>query len=123
MSAHILFVDDEIPIRETLSMYFKIRGFQVTTAENRDEALRFADKGSFDLAILDVDLGGENGLELLEVLKRTQPKLPIIMFTSLGYDPALLEESLRKGASGYMSKTESLDTLMKEVQRALQPKA
>jgi len=41
------------------------------------------------------------------------------MFTSLGYDPALLKAALARGASAYMSKAESLDNLMKEVQRVM----
>lgn len=119
MSQHILFVDDEIPIREMLSLYFKRKGFAVTTAGSRAEAVRLAEMTPFDLAILDIDLGGENGLELLGLFKRKYPKAPVVMFTSLDHDPALLKEALARGADAYMSKTESLDTLAKEVQRLL----
>ena len=119
MKQHILFVDDEVPLRETLSLYFKLKGFAVTAAESGAEARRLAKKHSFNLAIVDIDLGGENGLELLEFLKRAYPKLPVIMFTSLGYDPALVSEAMAKGASAYLSKTESLDNLLKEAQRTM----
>ena len=43
--------------------------------------------------------------------------MPVIMFTSLGYDPVLLKETLARGANAFMSKAESLDTLLKEVER------
>src|SRR5438132_10555839 len=98
MNQHILFVDDEVPVRETLSLYFKMKGIAVTPAETRDEAVELAQKHSFNLAILDIGLGGESGLELLEYFKRTYPNLPVIMFTSLGYEPALVDEALAKGA-------------------------
>lgn len=114
---HILFVDDEVPIRETLSLFFKRKGYAVTTAENSRQAKEAARNQKFSLIILDIDLGGEHGLELLEYFKSNQPEVPVIMFTSLGYDPNLLKESLARGANAFMSKAESLDNLMKEVHR------
>lgn len=119
MKQHILFVDDEVPLRETLSLYFKMKGIGVTAAETGAEAKRLAESGSFNLAIVDLDLGGENGLDLLDFFKRTYPSLPVIMFTSLGYDPELVKQAVEKGAHAYLSKTESLDTLLKEAQRAM----
>ena len=120
MSAHILFVDDEAPIRETLSLYFKAKGIDVSTAETGDEAVRMIEETPFNLAILDVKLGRENGLDLLDRFKAAHPSLPVIMFTSLGDDLELLTEALAKGAEGYMNKNESVDILIKEVERALQ---
>lgn len=119
MSHHILFADDDVPIRETLSLYFKRMGFAVTTAANGAESIRLAEETPFDLVILDIDLGGENGLELLGVFKQKYPQTPVVMFTSLGYDPALMKEATAKGADAFKSKTESLDTLCKEVSRLL----
>ena len=119
MSKHILFVDDEVPIRETLSLYFRRKGFLVTTAENAEQAQLAVKTNKFTLVILDVDLGGDNGLELLEFFKQMDPPLPVIMFTSLGYDPVLLKETMARGADAFMSKAESLDNLLKEVQRVV----
>ena len=121
MSQHILFVDDEVPIRETLTLYFKAKGIAVSTAESGEEAIRMLEETPFNLVILDLKLGDENGLDLLERFKKMQPSLPVIMFTSQGEDPELVTEALAKGANAYMSKSESLDQLMKEVERAMQP--
>lgn len=117
MSKQILFVDDEVPIRETLSLYFRCKGFVVTTAEDAASAKEALKATTFDVIILDVDLGSDNGLELLDFIKKCCPDLPVIMFTSLGYDPVLLKETLARGANAFMSKAESLDTLLKEVER------
>lgn len=119
MKQHILFVDDDVPLRETLSLYFKMKGISVTVAESGAEARELVQKNSFNLAIVDLDLGGEKGMELLDFFKRIYPSLPVIMFTSLGYDPALVREAIEKGAHAYLSKTESLDTLLKEAQKAM----
>ena len=123
MSQHILFVDDEVPIRETLKLYFKTKNLTVSTAESGEEATRMIEQTPFSLVILDLKLGAENGLELLDRFKAMHPSLPVIMFTSMGDDPALLREAMDKGARAYMSKTESFDNLLKEVRRAMEPAA
>lgn len=116
---HILFVDDEVPIRETLSLYFKMKGIKVSTVANREDAIRLAEDTSFDLIILDVNLGGENGLELLSCFKQKYPQLPIIMFTSLGRDPELMKDAMEIGANAIMSKAEPLEELMAEALRVM----
>ena len=122
MSPHILFVDDEAPIRELLSLYFRKKGCTVTAAVNSKEAKQLMEQNQFSLAILDVDLAGENGLDLLSSIKAKCPQLPVIIFTGLNHDEALLEQALAAGANGFMTKTGSLDALYAEVQRHL-PKA
>jgi len=119
MSQHILFVDDEVPIRETLSLYFKAKGIKVTTAENGQQALQLSEQIPFNLIILDLRLGQENGLELLTQFKALYPARPVIMFSSVDHDPELLEEAHKKGAHAFMSKTEPLENLVKEVRKAL----
>jgi CheY-like chemotaxis protein len=119
VSHHILFVDDEAPIREMLSLFFKKKGFSVTSVVTGVEAMELVDQVPFDLAVLDVNLAGENGLELLGFFKSNYPKLPVIMFTGLSSDPQILEEAIARGANGFMSKNESLETLYNEVLRHL----
>lgn len=117
MKPHILFVDDEAPIRELLSLYFRKRGYEVTTAVQSTDALRLLEEHAFNLAILDVDLAGENGLELLKTLKAQHPKLPVIMFTGFKTDQDLLSQSMALGADAFMRKTDTLHDLFGEVQR------
>ena len=121
MNPHILFVDDEVPIRETLKLYFKTKQITVSTAETGAEAIRMIEETPFALVILDLKLGEENGLDLLVRFKAMCPSLPVIMFTSMGDDPVVLRDALAKGASAYMSKTEPFDNLLKEVRRAMEP--
>ncbi len=118
MNSHILFVDDEPPARELLSLYFRKKGLTVTTASSGAEARDLATKGQFGLAIVDVGLAGENGLDLLSFLKRDHPRLPVIIFTGLGREE-LLQAAMAAGADGFMRKTSSLDSLYQEVCRHL----
>jgi DNA-binding NtrC family response regulator len=119
VTPHILFVDDEAPIREMLSLYFRKKGFTVTAAVTGQEAMELVDRVAFHLAILDVNLAGENGLALLGFMHSNHPELPVIMFTGYESDPDLLEKALSAGASGFMRKSESLDSLFAEVRKHL----
>jgi DNA-binding response OmpR family regulator len=123
MKQHILVVDDEPPIRELLASYFKKHGYDVTTAADAAETMRLADEVPLHLVILDVLLPDSDGLEILEQLKSAHPNLPIIIMTGIGFDEELLQESIQKGASGYVSKTLPLDQLLMEVHRTLKFKA
>jgi len=119
VNPHILFVDDEAPIREMLSLYFRKKGLQVTAAVTSSEATKLAGEIPFSLAILDVELAGENGLDLLSFFKRNHPHLPVIIFTGMDGVEELVEEARARGANGFMRKTEPLDHLFAEVQRHL----
>ena len=116
---HILFVDDEPPVREMLALYFRKRNFDVTTAVTIKEVLDSLDKGHYDAAILDINLAEENGLELLGTIRKKHEKLPVIMFTAMGDDQELLDRAMAAGANGFMCKTQTLETLFNEVCRHL----
>ena len=111
MNPCILFVDDEAPIREMLSLYFRKKGYDVTTAVTCREARDAVQGGKFDLAIVDINLAGENGLELLDHFRSRFPELPVIMFTGLTGDDTLLDQAMSRGAAAFMRKTDSLDEL------------
>lgn len=117
--SHILIVDDELPIRELLESYFVKNGYRVTTAATSAEAVRIADEVSVNLIILDVVLPDADGLQLLGELKKSHPRLPIIIMTGIGFDEELLQEARRNGAAGYVSKTLPLEQLLMEVHRTL----
>lgn len=119
MQARILFVDDEAPIREMLSLFFRKRNYEVATATTSAEGMALLKREPFDLVILDVNLAGEDGLQLLEQVKAEQPTLPVIMFTGLTYDPKLLERAMSLGANGFMSKTEPLANLAAAAEKLL----
>jgi len=121
MNEHILVVDDEAPTRELLSIFFKRRGFTVTTASTSEDALRLINELPIQLIILDINLGEKSsGLDLLEPIKKNRPSVPIILFSGIGLDQKTLEGARQKGAAGYLNKTQPLDQMWAEVQRVLQ---
>lgn len=118
MKKPILFVDDEAPIRELLSLYFRKKGLEVRTAVTSLEARDIARTTPISLAILDVNLAGENGLELLGFFRANHPGVPVIIFTGMtGQD--MVEKAKAAGADDFMNKADSLDELYAVVRRHL----
>jgi DNA-binding response OmpR family regulator len=119
MKRSLLVVDDEAPTREMLSLFFRTRGFEVFGTESAEGAVKRLGESIPDVIILDINLGRADGFQFLEQCKKLHPEVPVIMLTGLGYDEELMARSTAGGASGYMSKTEPLADLLKEVQRVL----
>ncbi len=111
MQPRLLVLDDEESIREVLSLFFKKKGFEVVVTKTSREAIESAEREGFDLVILDVNLQGENGFELLRYFKTNYPQLPVIIYTGLPDGDELVEQAMFRGASGFMRKTEPLDDL------------
>ena len=119
MKQRILVVDDEPQIREMLSMYFSRHGYETSTAGDSATTLRIVKETPVDVVVLDISLADEDGLKLLEQLKKTQPGLRVIMLTGMGFVEDLLQEAQQKGADGYVSKVLPLDELLLAIQRIL----
>ena len=119
MKQRILVVDDEPQIREMLSMYFSRHGYDTATAADSAETLRLVKESPVDVVVLDISLADEDGLKLLEQLKKFQPGLRVIMLTGMGFVEDLLQEAQQKGADGYVSKVLPLDELLLAIQRIL----
>lgn len=119
MNPHILVVDDEAPIREMLSLFFKKRGCQVTAAMTAREGLEQVKLTAFDVVILDINLTDGSGLDLLEPIKAARPNLPVIVLTGVGLDERTRQKAMQLGARGYLFKTQPLDEVWQEVRRVL----
>ena len=114
MRPRLLVLDDEETTRRILSIFFEKKGYDVTTTGAAAEAIQLADGEAFDLGIFDLNLGGENGLELLSYFKANFPNLPIIIYTGVS-DEGALELAMFRGANGFLRKTEPLDNLFEAV--------
>ncbi|HEY5522507.1 MAG TPA: response regulator, partial [Desulfuromonadaceae bacterium] len=80
----ILIIDDEAFIRENVSRILSEEGYQVCQASNMREASEQVASGEIDLALLDLNLGTENGIEVLKILKELDLELLVIIITGFG---------------------------------------
>ena len=100
---HILIIDDEVSLRQTLARILQRAGFEVTTAANGKDGLSLVNEHSFDLLYLDIRMPDVSGLELLKTIHSKFPTLPVILFTAQP-DLNSAVEALRRGATDYLLK-------------------
>lgn len=107
----VLIVDDEPNIRKTLSIVLEAEGHRTTAVSNGQDAQAEAARRWFDLALVDLRLGTESGLELISTLRTTCPWMKIVVITAYAsIDTAV--EAMRRGAFDYLPKPFSHDQLM-----------
>jgi len=115
----ILIVDDEVAFLESMARRLEIRDFDVRTASRGDVAIDLARKEHFDLALLDLKMPGMDGKQVLEILKKEDRYIEVIILTGHGsVDSAI--DCTKLGAFGYLPKPYELDKLLDTLQRAYQ---
>jgi two-component system, NtrC family, response regulator AtoC len=115
----ILVVDDEHLIRWSLEQNLKKQGYEVFTASNGEDALRIAREEIPDLMLLDIQLPGINGLQVLEKIKEMEEEIIVIMVTALGVLETAVK-AMRSGAYDYVNKPFNLDELAIVIKKALE---
>ena len=120
--AKILVVDDDAKIREVISRCLETDGHDVITAENGEKAIKMATKGwkQPSLVILDVNMPGMNGLEVLQKLKdhRKTCMIPVLMLTAL-HDDEIMHAAMGNYALQFLTKPISMAALSEKVTAAL----
>ena len=117
---HILVVDDEEGLLHLVKMRLIAMGFAVTACTTGREAVAAAKKDRFDLAIADLRLGSEDGLDVTEELLRIHPGLPVIILTAHGSIPNAVE-AMQRGAFGYLTKPFDDKELKAKIEEGLSP--
>ncbi len=119
---HVLVVDDEPIIRDSLAEVLTQEGYAVTALGSAEEALARARQCRFDVALCDVQLPGLDGLELLDRLLRMSPETLVLLITAYGtVDSAVA--AFRRGAHDYLMKPILLDEVLAKVRRLLEYRA
>jgi len=99
----VLIVDDDLSMIRYLTSYLGRRGFEVTTANSGEEAIRVFRACDPALALLDIGLPGMTGIETLERLKQIKPEVAVIMLSGQE-NPELIFKASRLGADDYVAK-------------------
>ncbi|MBM3250213.1 MAG: response regulator [Candidatus Omnitrophica bacterium] len=116
MAKKMLIVDDEADVRDFAANFFRKRKIDCATAASGEEAIAIVGKNRPDLVLLDIKMGGIDGIETLRRLKQIAEDLKVIMVT--GTKPEAegnLDTCLKLGALAYIHKPLELDELEKVV--------
>ncbi len=113
----VLLVDDERDFADLLAERLQARGFTVQTAYDGEEALRLVAGHELDVAVLDVNLPGIDGLSLLRELKKLKPQAEALMLTGQN-DLATAVAGMKLGATDYLVKPVPIERLTEAILRA-----
>lgn len=114
----VLLVDDEPELRALLAEYFGRNGFAVLQAENAAAARERVAAQVPDVAVLDINMPGENGLSLARALREAHPRLGLVMLTTAGEAIDRIV-GLEVGADDYVAKPFELRELLARVRAVL----
>lgn len=117
VSANILIVDDHPAVREGLGLLLA-KGEHVVCGEAscRDELLPLLDSSSPDIALMDISLGEESGLDCIHDLHSRE--IPVLIYTMHG-SAKVAKRALSRGAKGFVTKRETLEVLLEAIQAVL----
>lgn len=114
----LLLVDDDPEVRSVLVRRFQRRNFLTTEASNGQEALELLERRAFQVAIIDLDMPGMSGIELVEKLKGSGNECEVIMLTGHGSIETAVQ-AMKLGAVDFLLKPVALDALEVVVHKAL----
>ncbi len=118
---HILLVDDEPVIRETLCSILKDEGYLVSTAETGREAVRLSLQKGFDLAIIDLKLPDIEGMQVLRELKENSPSLCAVLITAYPTTESAIR-AIQEEAYEYITKPFDINHVKLVIRRGLEEK-
>ena len=111
----VLIIDDEERVREIIQYTLEAAGYQVGTAASGEEGLEKFGRGeAWDLVLLDQRMAGLQGLELLRMPHRINPRVPVVLLTAFG-SVDLAQGVLASGASAFLQKPMSPEELRRVV--------
>jgi DNA-binding response OmpR family regulator len=118
ITGHILIIDDEAALRQTLARILQQANFEVTTAENGEQGLSFIETTNFDLIFMDLRMPGMPGMDVLKLIHANRPTLPVVLFTAQP-DLNSAVEALRNGATDYLLKPLKPQAMIERAQSIL----
>jgi two-component system, NarL family, invasion response regulator UvrY len=116
----VLIADDHEVVRRGLKQILmdEFGKLKVSEAENSQQTLECVLKQAFDLVLLDINMPGRSGLEVLQELKAQRPKIPVLVL-SVSPEEDYAVRCLKLGAAGYLTKRSASDELLAAVKKAM----
>lgn len=118
MPNRILIVDDDPMIRHFVDLVITQQGYKAVTAAASDTAMQLLGRESFALVLLDINMPGMTGLDILRLM-RARPGRPKILMMTAHRDPATIMKAMEQGADGYLAKPFKPHDLLKRIETVL----
>jgi response regulator RpfG family c-di-GMP phosphodiesterase len=121
LKAHILVVDDDPLLLETMQDILEREDFSVAVSKTGQEAVENIKHGDWDLVVTDIKMPGMSGIELLRAIKELDAHIPVIVITGFASVETAVE-AIREGAYDYVIKPFEVGKLLAIIQRAIKEK-
>jgi len=120
MGIRVFLIDDEELLTESMEIILTVKGQMdvVGIAKDGKEALEKLEQVSADIALVDLNMKGMGGIELIPKLKERYPDMKLLVLTTF-YDNHYITEALAGGADGYLLKDSAGDTIIKAIHQLL----
>ena len=113
----LLLVDDERAFADALAFRLEARGLGCLTAYSGEEALALLDRRELEVVLLDLNMPGLHGLEVLRLIKEKRPEVEVVLLTG-DADFSVAATGMRRGAGDYLIKPGSIADLMTSIAKA-----
>lgn len=120
MEIRVFLIDDEELLTESMEIILTVKGQMevVGIAKDGKEALEKLEQVTADIALVDLNMKGMGGIELIPKLKEKYPEMKLLVLTTF-YDNHYITEALAGGADGYLLKDSAGDTIIKAIHQLL----
>jgi len=120
MAVRVFLIDDEELLTESMEIILTVKGQMevVGIAKDGKEALELLQETTADIALIDLNMKGMGGIELIPKLKSLYPGMKLLVLTTF-YDNHYITEALAGGADGYLLKDSAGDTIIKAIHQLL----
>jgi len=116
----LLWIDDEIDLLEAHIIFLNQKGYQVTKAHSGQDALSLLKDSSFNIVLLDENMPGMSGIEVLSEIKQVHPGLPVIMITK-SEEENIMEEAIGAKIADYLIKPVNPNQILLALKRIWMP--
>ena len=117
MKIRVLLVDDEEEFVETLAQRLEVRDFDVATALSGADALERLEEREIDVVVLDLQMPGVDGIQVLQEIKDKKPLIEVIMLTGHATVETAIE-GMKLGAFDFLTKPAETEELLEKITRA-----
>jgi DNA-binding response OmpR family regulator len=118
---HILWADDEIDLLKPHILFLKEKGYEVHTANSGDDALDMVKERPFDIILLDENMPGLSGLEVLVKIKQLRNEIPVVMITK-SEEEHIMEDAIGSQISDYLIKPVNPNQILLSLKKNLENK-
>lgn len=118
-AAEFLIIDDDPAITKFLVTYLKQKGHTCASLTEGFRTAAWLELHDCEVVVVDLKMPKVDGISLISFVREFNEKLPIIVFTGVGYDEERMHAALRAGANGYVSKNLPIEQLYCVLSRVL----